>query len=208
LSSSDANPSRTGRVSRGLFGLSIVLNVVLGIAFGSVADPFGISKEPRTLYPSAPAAASPSPTRPAYLFAPSSDTPVNGALQCPDAGSVTAGKGDDRTQVVTVQDSTDKPIMLLGANRRVVIAKGATATGSVVMCGDGATLYIAGTMQGQVVIRGNSPKIVVQNGDKSKLPPAYSTSNGLVLSCTTDRANRSVPSCNDYLPRPGAKPNG
>lgn len=192
--------------------ISVVLNFVLIIALVAVADPMGI-KKPKVVFPptagnSAPAPTPPQPsTRPAYQFAPSSDKQVDGSLQCPDAGSVAAGKGNDKTEIVTVEGSTDKPILLLGPNRRVVIAQDAIMTGPVIMCGDGGTLLIIGYMQGPVVMRGGNVKIVVQDGGKEKLPPAYSTSNGVVTSCTTKGA-ANTPDCDSYRPRPGAKPNG
>lgn len=200
---------RTSRTVR----LWLIFLTLVGLGEGAVifalTDPLGAKDQGAVTSQGVRASASPSPstTRPGYQFPSSSDKPVDGSLQCPDAGSVAAGKGDDKTQVLTLKGSAAKPVMLLGPNRRVIVAKDAVMVGPVIMCGDGATLLIIGTMQGQVVIRGNGVKIVVQDGDKNKLPPAYSTSNGTVLICTTS-SSPATPHCDNYRPRPGVKPGG
>lgn len=197
-----------GRAARFAIVVLSLIVVAEGIALGGLADPFGINKEPKFAYPAATATPSPTPSRPAYQFAPSSDRQVDGSLQCPDAGSVAAGRGDSKTQVVVLNESSDEPIMLLGPDRRVIIGKNAVMTGSVVMCGDGGTVLIVGRINAPVVMRGNNVKIVVQDGDKAKLPPVYSTSNGQVLICNTGKRNPSLPHCDNYLPRPTPKPSG
>lgn len=190
----------------------LLLMIVIGliIAFVAVANPFDAgtvaTPTPKVVVPSP--TPSPSTTRPPYQFPSVTESQIPGSQQCPDAGSVGAGDSDAKTEVVQIKDDSKADIRLLGPNRRVVIAEGATMSGSITICGDGGTVLIIGRQTGPVLMQGSGVKIVVQDAGAEKLPPAYSTTNGRVFKCTTDKKERTTPQCSDYLPRPGAKPNG
>lgn len=186
--------------------------VILGeaLVIFALADPLGLKAEEATVptFQQATPTPTPSPTRPVWQFAPASNDPVPGAQQCPDAGSVGAGTADIKTEVLRITGKQNRPVRLLGPNRRVVIADGAVMTGSITICGDGGTVLVIGSLKGTVLMRGSGVKIVVQDGGREKLPPAYFTTNGSVFECTTVRSDTGMPHCDDYLPRPNAKPNG
>jgi hypothetical protein len=186
----------------------VVVCLVEGIVIFAMADPFGANKPNVAFSPGAQVSASPGTqvSRPAYQFPSNSDQPVPATQQCPDAGSVAAGKGDNKTEIAGIADLRTKPLLLLGPNRRVVIGPSAKMMGSVTVCGDGGTVLIIGAMEAPVLMRGNGVKLVVQDGGKELLPPTYSVNNGQVLQCSTKPDDPEFPACDNYVPRPQPKP--
>lgn len=209
------NKASVPQVSKAWRNATMVLAVVvigLVIALFAVINPFGAGTPQVAGQSPRPATASPSPspssTRQPFQFPAVSESPLPGSQQCPDAGSVGAGDSDIKTEVLEIKGQRDTDVRLLGPNRRVVVADNATMTGSITMCGDGGTILIIGTLRGSVLMQGTGVKIVVQDGGTEKLPTAYSTTNGRVFRCSTNKSDRTTPQCADFVPRPSAKPNG
>lgn len=201
---------RTSRTVR----LWLIFLTLVGLGEGAVifalTDPLGAKDQGAVTSQGVQASASPSPstTRPTYQFPSNSDTPVPAAQQCPDAGSVAAGRGDNKTELAGIAGQRNKPLLLLGPNRRVVIGPNAKMTAPVTVCGDGGTVLIIGSLQAPVVMRGNGVKLVVQDGGKELLPPSYSVNNGQVLQCSTKPSDSEFPACDNYVPRPQPKSSG
>jgi hypothetical protein len=198
-----AKRRKVPRVVWVLLGVAVLIGVLVTFAY---INPWDLETPKAAPTANAKPSASSSSTRPPYLLPQVSESGLPGAQQCPDAGSIGAGESDTKTEVVEIKGNSSAAIRLLGPNRRVVIAQGAVMTGPVTLCGDGATVLVIGAMKGTVLLQGSGVKIVLQ--DAANPPPAYSTSNGRVLRCTTNATDPNTPHCADFTPRPGAKPNG
>lgn len=201
-------PTKARRTARIWIIVLVLVCLAEGFVIVAVTDPFGASKPDVAFSPGVQASVAPNPSasRPSYQFPSNSDQPVPATQQCPDAGSVAAGKGDNKTELAGIAGLRSKPLLLLGPNRRVVIGPSAQMTGTVTVCGDGGTVLIIGSMKAPVLMRGNGVKLVVQDGGKDLLPPMYSVNNGQVLQCSTKPNDAEFPACDNYVPRPQPKP--